>query len=34
MSRIKSVLIIFFDPQGVENKEFVPEGEKVNAEIL
>jgi len=33
-SRIKTVLIIFFDSQGVVHKEFVPEGGKtVNAEF-
>jgi hypothetical protein len=32
-SHIKTVLIIFFDPQGVEHKEFVPERITVNAEI-
>jgi hypothetical protein len=33
MSRIKTMLIIFFDSQGVEHKEFVPEGKTVNAEF-
>jgi len=32
-SRIKTVLIIFFDSQGVVHKEFVPEGKAVNAEF-
>jgi predicted Na+-dependent transporter len=27
------MLIIFFDSQGIEHKEFVPEGKKVNAEF-
>ena len=31
--RIKTMLIIFFDSQGVMQKEFVPEGKTVNAEI-
>jgi len=31
-SRIKTLLIIFFDYQGVLHKEFVPEGKTVNAE--
>ena len=30
-SRVKTVLVIFFDWQGVIHKEFVPEGETVNA---
>ena len=30
---IKTMLIIFFDPQGVVHKEFVPEGKTVNAEF-
>jgi histone-lysine N-methyltransferase SETMAR len=32
-SRIKTMLIIFFDCQGVVHKEFVPEGKTVNAEF-
>jgi hypothetical protein len=32
-SRIKTMLIIFFDSQGVVHQEFVPEGKKVNAEF-
>jgi len=32
-SRIKNLLIIFFDSQGVVHKEFVPEGKTVNAEF-
>jgi hypothetical protein len=32
-SRIKTMLIIFFDSQGIVNKEFVPEGKRVNAEF-
>jgi len=32
-SRIKTVLIIFFDSQGAVHKEFVPEGKKVHAEF-
>jgi hypothetical protein len=32
-SRIKTILIIFFDSQGVVHKEFVPEGKTVNAEF-
>jgi len=27
------MLIIFFDPQGVVHKEFLPEGKRVNAEF-
>jgi hypothetical protein len=27
------MLIVFFDSQGVVNKEFVPEGKRVNAEF-
>ena len=30
--RMKTMLIIFFDSQGVVHKEFVPEGKTVNAE--
>jgi hypothetical protein len=32
-SRIKTMLISFFDSQGVVHKEFVPEGKTVNAEF-
>jgi hypothetical protein len=32
-SRIKTMLIIFFDSQGVVHKEFVPERKTVNAEF-
>jgi hypothetical protein len=32
-SRIKTMLIIIFDSQGVVHKEFVPEGKTVNAEF-
>ena len=32
-SRIKNMLINYFDPQGVVHKEFVPEGTTVNAEF-
>jgi DNA-directed RNA polymerase specialized sigma54-like protein len=32
-SRIMTMLIIFIDSQGVVQKEFVPEGKKVNAEV-
>jgi len=32
-SRIKTMLIIFFDSQGVVHKEFVPKGKTVNAEF-
>jgi len=32
-SRIKTMLIIFFDYQGAMHKEFVPEGKTVNAEF-
>jgi hypothetical protein len=32
-SRIKTMLIIFFNSQGVVHKEFVPEGKTVNAEF-
>jgi hypothetical protein len=32
-SRIKTMLIIFFDSQGAVHKEFVPEGKTVNAEF-
>jgi len=32
-SRVKTMLIIFFDSQDVVRKEFVPEGKRVNAEI-
>jgi len=30
-SRVKSMLMIFFEWQGVIHKEFVPEGETINA---
>jgi hypothetical protein len=33
-SRIKIILILFFDSQGVVHKEFVPEGKTGNAECL
>jgi len=29
-SKIKSMLICFFDSQGVVNKKFVPQGQTVN----
>ena len=32
-SRIKIVIIIFFDSQGVVRKEFIPERKRVNAEF-
>ena len=32
-SRINTMLIIFFDSQGVVHKEFVPQGKAVNAEF-
>ena len=32
-SCIKTMLIIFFDSQGVVHKDFVPEGKTVNAEF-
>jgi hypothetical protein len=32
-SCIKTMLIIFFDSQGIVHKEFVPEGKIVNAEF-
>jgi len=32
-SRIKTMLIIFFDSQGIVHKEFLPEGKTVNAEF-
>ena len=32
-SRVKTMLIVFFDEEGVINREFVPEGQKVNAEF-
>ncbi len=31
-SRIKTMLIIFFDSSGIIHKEFVPPGQRVNAE--
>ena len=33
-SRIKTMLIIFFDSQGIVHKEFLPEGKTLNAEVL
>jgi hypothetical protein len=30
-SRVKTMLVIFFDWQGVIHNEFVPEGETINA---
>ena len=30
-SRVKTILVIFFDWQGIIHKEFVPEGETINA---
>jgi hypothetical protein len=33
-SHIKTMLIIFFDSQGVVHKEFVPEGKTINAEFI
>ena len=30
-SRLKNMLVIFFDWQGVIHKEFVPEGDTINA---
>ena len=32
-SRVKKILIVFFDAKGVIHREFVPEGQKVNAEF-
>jgi hypothetical protein len=32
-SRIKKMLIIYFDSQGAVHKEFIPEGKTVNAEF-
>ena len=32
-SRVKKMLIVFFDAEGVIHREFVPEGQKVNAEF-
>jgi len=32
-SRLKMMLIVFFDTEGVIHREFVPEGQKVNAEL-
>ena len=32
-SRMKTILIIFFDSEGVVHKEFVPEGKTVNVEF-
>jgi len=31
MSRIKTMLIIIFDSQGIAHKEFIPDGKTVNA---
>ena len=31
LARVKTMLAIFFDRQGVIHKEFVPEGENINA---
>jgi hypothetical protein len=33
-SHIKTMLIIFFDSQGIVHKEFLPEGKTVNAGVL
>jgi hypothetical protein len=33
MSKIKTILITFFDNQGVINKEFVPERQTVNSAL-
>ena len=32
-SRVKTMLIAFFDAEGVIHREFVPEGQRVNAEF-
>ena len=32
-SRVKTILIVFFDAEGAIHREFVPEGQKVNAEF-
>ena len=32
-SRVKKMLVVFFDAEGVIRREFVPEGQKVNAEF-
>jgi hypothetical protein len=32
-SRVKTILIIFLDSQGIMHTEFVPEGKTVNAEV-
>ena len=32
-SRVKTMLTVFFDAEGVIRREFVPEGQKVNAEF-
>ena len=32
-SRVKRILIVFFDAEGVILREFVPEGQKVNTEF-
>jgi len=31
--QVKTILIVFFDAEGVIHREFVPEGRKVNAEF-
>ena len=32
-SRVKMMLIVFFDAEGIINREFAPEGQEVNAEF-
>ena len=32
-SRVKTMLIVFFEAEGVIHQEFVPEGQKVNAKF-
>ncbi|UYV73033.1 hypothetical protein LAZ67_10001617 [Cordylochernes scorpioides] len=32
-SRVKTMLIVFFDKRGLNHKEFVPQGKTVNAEF-
>jgi len=32
-SRVKKMLIVFFEAEGVIHREFVPQGQKVNAEF-
>jgi len=32
-SRVKKMLIVFFDAEGAIHREFVPEGQKVNTEL-